>query len=121
MPNPYGAKAQVLWRKNDTDTFKPVSSLLFDTSTQTVRFTLDHFTTFVVTDPIMGPLDETGCVTLGGTTGTCFTTLQAAIDAATGVDTVYVHSGIYIEDITIANTPYTPLKIIGIDGPITCI
>jgi len=66
---------------------------------------IDHFTIFVVINPVLtGPL----CVSAGATSGTdCYSTIQGAINAATNGDTIEIESDISIGQMVVVNKDVT--------------
>lgn len=112
LPNLIGDNAQVKYSEdnNEFNTVDNVSS----TSNQIVIESLDHFTVFVVVEPAQDPLVQLDCdsVALGSIAGTsCFSTIQAALDAAaldpSTPDTINIAEGIYEENLIIKSGDLT--------------
>jgi parallel beta-helix repeat protein len=96
---------------------------------------LDHFTTFVVVEPLPDKVSNGDDCTVASISGTCYNTIQAAIDAAISGDTINVMAGTYEENVyinkavsligegkkntTISNTGGAVITIDSITDPIT--
>jgi len=84
---------------SNIDSAEKVENTLTKTDTSVSVTGLDHFTIFVVVNPV-----PTGapCVSAGASTGTgCYSTIQEAINAASNGDTINVTAGTYDEQIVI--------------------
>lgn len=78
--------------------YKVITEVESDGMTHVMR-DLDHFTTFIVVDPNPVPDGDPCSVSVGS--GTCYTSIQDAIDAAVAGDTVLVSDGVYAESFVI--------------------
>jgi len=95
LPNPYWDNAVIMRRKNAGDDFHKITNIT-NNQDWTVSFSLDHFTTFVVTFNWNPAPTSTWCILLWWTWAVCFQNLQDAIDQAVWhQDTIYVYSWTY--------------------------
>ncbi|HNQ20860.1 MAG TPA: hypothetical protein PKI46_07365, partial [Bacteroidales bacterium] len=62
---------------------------------------LDHFTVFIVINPLPTGVSNGGTCTVASINGTCYNTIQGAINAASDGETINVASGTYTENIVI--------------------
>jgi len=105
LPIPESSKGKAVEVKfaeeiSNIGTAEKVDNTLTKTDTSVSVTSLDHFTIFVVVSPT-----QTGgvCVDVAGATGSdkCFNTIQAAINAATGGETITIAAGTYVEAVTV--------------------
>ncbi len=97
LPNTLGNDVEVVYTE-DGENYNKLEAIVNEDVIHI--YGLEHFTTFVVVSPGNDPSKQIDCdaVKLGSTTGTtCFDTIQGAINAASGGETIYVGAGTYEE------------------------
>jgi len=66
-----------------------------ETDSTVFAVNLDHFTIFIVTETLPSGVSNGGSCTVASISGTCYDTIQAAINAASSGDTINVAAGTY--------------------------
>ncbi|MCS6983027.1 MAG: hypothetical protein NZL83_02440 [Candidatus Absconditabacterales bacterium] len=114
LPNKRGTTARVLWRNASNPVWTVMPSTVQGSR---IMVQADHFTTFVVTSPTAPVPTGTGCILLGAAADDlCFTSLQAAINQATGDGAVVrVFGGTYVGDVVISGRNSASLEIRGME------
>lgn len=109
LPNTQGDDVEVKYTE-DGSNYESVDDVSLVSDTVVLRG-LDHFTTFVVVNPLPGT--EGDICTVSGNTGECYDTIQEAIDAASDGEEIYVDSSY---DSTIESFPINVNKSVKLFG-----